>query len=84
MGVIRLTVTSVITLCGGIGLFLYGMKLFELLFGTNRRRGFGKNTGKADQQSAEGGCAGCNCYSGHPKLCGYGHYGGGVRQWPGL
>lgn len=29
MGVIRLTVTSVITLCGGIGLFLYGMKLLS-------------------------------------------------------
>ena len=29
MGVIRLTVMSVITLCGGIGLFLYGMKLLS-------------------------------------------------------
>ena len=63
-----MNVQMILSLMGGIGLFLYGMNLLSSSLQADRRRQSGKDSGEAYQQQAEGIPAGNRCDGGHTEF----------------
>ena len=66
---------AILSLIGGLALFLYGMNVMGDGLTRSFRWKAGKNSGKTDIESNQSRSARCRCYGGDPVIVSYDRYG---------